>query len=95
MNAKQIEKISKALGDPYRIKIMEAVRRKEEKGWLPCTSILEMCNLSQSTVSHHLKQLVDADLLLAEKIGRNAMYKVNTEVLSEYINFLQPFTKQY
>ena len=47
-----------------------------------------MFDLAQSTVSHHLKQLVDADLLVAEKDGRTAKYRINKEGLSEYRNFL-------
>jgi len=31
------------------------------------------------------------DLLVAEKDGRNAKYKVNKEVFGEYIRFLSPF----
>jgi ArsR family transcriptional regulator len=50
-----------------------------------------MLDLAQSTVSHHIKQLVDADLLVAEKDGRNAKYKVNKEVFGAYIAFLAPF----
>ena len=90
MTPKQIEKISKALGDPYRLKIMEAIRKNEEKDWLPCTAVVEMLDLAQSTVSHHIKQLVDADLLIAEKDGRNAKYRVNKEVLSAYIGYFNP-----
>lgn len=90
LDIKKIEKISKALGDPYRIKIVEAIRKEQD--WTPCTLILEMLDLAQSTVSHHIKQLVDADLLIAEKEGRNAKYKINKEVFDDYIKFLSLFT---
>ncbi|HEX8270567.1 MAG TPA: metalloregulator ArsR/SmtB family transcription factor [Flavobacterium sp.] len=86
MEIKRIEKISKALGDPYRLKILEAI--KIEKTWLPCSTILGMCNLSQSTISHHLKQLTDADLVLVEKDGRATRYMVNKAVFDEYIAYL-------
>ena len=88
MNAKQIERISKALGDPYRLKILETIKKEESQGWLPCCAILETINLAQSTVSHHIKQLVDADLLFADKDGRNAKYKINHEILDAYIGYL-------
>jgi ArsR family transcriptional regulator len=87
---KQIEKICKALGDPYRIKIMQAV--KDEKDWLQCQAIKEMFNLAQSTISHHISQLVDADLLHAEKDGRHARYKVNKEVFGNYVSYLSDFS---
>ena len=87
---KRIEKISKALSDPYRIKIMKAI--KEEKDWLQCQAITAMFNLAQSTVSHHINQLVDADLLHAEKDGRHARYKINKKVFGDYVSFLKEFT---
>ena len=89
LDIKSVEKISKALGDPYRLKIMDAVNKKED--WCSCTCILDMFNLAQSTVSHHIKQLVDADLLIVEKDGRNTKYLVNKDIFSAYINFLNPF----
>jgi len=91
MTPKQIERISKALGDPYRLKIVEAIHRDQEKGWLPCVAIVEMLDLAQSTVSHHLKQLVDADLVIAQKDGRHARYMINKEVFTDYINFLSVY----
>lgn len=90
LDIKRIEKISKALGDPYRIRIVEAIRK--ESDWTPCTMVLEMLDLAQSTVSHHIKQLVDADLLIAEKEGRNTKYRINKEVFEDYIRFLSLFT---
>ena len=83
---KKIEKISKALGDPYRLKIMEQI--KKEKCAMQCSCIVEASELSQSTVSHHLKQLIDADLIIAEKDGRHMNYRVNKEVFSAYIHYL-------
>lgn len=91
MNNREIEKISKALGDPYRLKILEAV--KKEAGWMPCSAVIEMLNLSQSTVSHHLKQLIDADLLVAEKEGRCARYTINHSVFCEYLESIARFCK--
>ena len=89
---RRIEKISKALSDPYRIKIMQAV--KEEKDWLQCQAIKQMFSLAQSTISHHLNQLVDADLLHAKKEGRHAGYKINKEVFGEYVAYLRDFTRR-
>ena len=89
MEAKAVEKIAKALGDPYRLKIIEAIQKSD--CYTPCTSILDLFGLAQSTVSHHLKQLVDADLLIALKEGRNTKYVINKEVFASYISFLNRF----
>jgi ArsR family transcriptional regulator len=89
MDAKKIEKISKALGDPYRLKIMEMVKSQNE--WMRCACILSEFNLAQSTMSHHMNQLVDAELLIAEKDGRNMLYQINKETVAEYTKFLNVF----
>lgn len=89
MDLKKIEKISKALGDPFRLKVMEMIRK--QKAPCQCTSIVEKIDLSQSTISHHIKQLVDADLLISEKDGRNASYQINQEVLDAYIHYLSQY----
>jgi ArsR family transcriptional regulator len=88
-DVRKIERISKALGDPYRIKMMEAI--KKEQNWLQCSCLVDMFKLAQSTVSHHLKQLVDADLIIMEKEGRATKYVVNKEVFDDYVNYLKQF----
>jgi ArsR family transcriptional regulator len=90
---KRVEKISKALGGPCRIKIMQAI--KEEKNWLQCQAITQMFNLTQSTISRHISQLVDADLLRAEKDGRHTRYKINKEVFGDYVSYLSDFSDKY
>jgi len=83
---RKIERASKALSDPYRIMMLEAI--KKEKDWMQCSTIVSMFELAQSTVSHHMKQLIDADLVIAEKEGRQTKYRINQEGLNEYVNFL-------
>jgi len=88
LDAKKVERISKALGDPYRLKIMEMAKCQAENNWLKCSCVMDNIELAQSTISHHISQLVDADLLLTEKDGRNVRYRVNKDVLEGYIKFL-------
>jgi ArsR family transcriptional regulator len=89
MEAKQFEKISRALSDPHRIEILQAFKNRKE--CLPCTEVHDFIDLAQPSISHHLKQLVDADLLLPEKEGRNIKYRLNEEVVDSYIRFMQAF----
>jgi ArsR family transcriptional regulator len=89
LDYKKIERISKALGDPYRLRIIEEIRKSPD--WLQCSCIVEMLDLSQSAVSHHIKQLVDADLLVAEKDGRKTKYILNKDVFAGYASFVQGF----
>ncbi|MBC7846761.1 MAG: winged helix-turn-helix transcriptional regulator [Flavobacterium sp.] len=86
LNIKQVEKISKALGDPYRLKIMNIVSNSESCA--QCCDVSAEFNLAQSTISHHIKQLIDADLLIADKEGRNLKFVVNKEVCTAFANYI-------
>ena len=86
LNIKQVEKISKALGDPYRLKIMKIISKSES--CVQCCDVSAEFNLAQSTMSHHLKQLVEADLLIADKEGRNLKFVVNKEVCEAYAAYI-------
>ncbi|WP_298739766.1 metalloregulator ArsR/SmtB family transcription factor [uncultured Chitinophaga sp.] len=88
MDLKSVERISKAIGDPHRIKILQAVKKQ---GCLPCADICNMIDLTQSSISHHVKQLTDAGLLIAEKEGRNVRYTLDKKLLNEYTRFLATF----
>jgi ArsR family transcriptional regulator, arsenate/arsenite/antimonite-responsive transcriptional repressor len=83
MDNKKIEKISRALSDASRIAILQQFKKK--KDCLYCAEVQDLLDLAQPSVSHHLKQLVDAELLLPEKEGRNLKYILNQKVLDEYI----------
>ncbi len=85
----RLEKISRALGDPYRIQILDAIRNVPDG--LTCNTIVEIFNLAQSTVSHHLKLLVEADLLQLEKEGRFSRYFINRNTFGEYAKELKGF----
>lgn len=86
LNSKQVEKISKALGDPYRLKIMKIISKGE--GFVQCCDVSAEFNLAQSTMSHHLKQLIEADLLIADKEGRNLKFEINKEVCNAYASYI-------
>jgi ArsR family transcriptional regulator len=83
MDNKKMEKISRALSDANRIAILQEFKKK--KDCLYCAEVNDMLDLTQPSVSHHLKQLVDADLLLPQKEGRNLKYILNQQVLDDYI----------
>lgn len=85
MDLKSVERISKAIGDPHRIKILQAVKKQ---GCMPCADICDMIDLTQSSISHHVKQLVDAGLLIPEKEGRNIKYTLDKKVLNDYTKYL-------
>jgi len=88
MDAKQFEKISKALADPNRLMIIKEIKKKRQN-CLYCSDIYGKSPLTQPSISHHLKLLTDADLVIPEKEGREVKFTLNNEVLDEYINFLE------
>jgi ArsR family transcriptional regulator, arsenate/arsenite/antimonite-responsive transcriptional repressor len=79
---KQIEKISKALGDANRLKILHHLSKKGGSG--PCSEILDVIDLTQPSISHHIKILVEAGIIEPEKEGRNHKYTLNEQVLKDY-----------
>lgn len=92
MELKKAEKISKALSDPHRMKIILEVRKQKDA--LYCCDLDSVVDLSQPSICHHIKQLTDTEILLSEKEGRNVKYTLNNQVLDEYITFLQTLKKQ-
>ena len=86
LNIKQIEKISKALGDSNRIKILHHISNKGGCG--QCSDIQHVLDLAQPSISHHVRILIEAGLIEPEKEGRNHKYSMNESVISEYMQFL-------
>ena len=86
LNIKQIEKISKALGDSNRLKILHHISNKGGSG--QCSEIQHVLDLAQPSISHHVKILVEAGLVEPEKEGRNHKYTLNDDVLNEYRDYL-------
>jgi ArsR family transcriptional regulator, arsenate/arsenite/antimonite-responsive transcriptional repressor len=91
MNSKTAGKISKALADPNRLLILKEI--KKQKDCLYCVEINDLVDLAQPSICHHLKLLTDSELIVSEKEGRNVKYKLNNDVLEEYIQFLESLKK--
>ena len=84
---KQIEKISKALGDLNRLKILHYL--SDQGGCGECSSLQDVIDLAQPSISHHVKILLDAELIDGEKEGRNYRYTLNHDVMNNYIHALK------
>jgi ArsR family transcriptional regulator, arsenate/arsenite/antimonite-responsive transcriptional repressor len=84
---KQIEKISKALADTTRLKIL--LDMSEQQGTIPCSRIMSITKLAQPSVSHHVKTLIESGLIEAEKEGRNHSYNLNQTLLKAYSNWMK------
>ncbi len=80
----------KVLGDPTRLKILnfllEPVQSCCSRDDGVCGCDLEaFLGLTQPTVSHHMKQLVEAGFVTAEKRGRWVYYELAPEAFTEVI----------
>ncbi len=82
LNWKNIEKISKALGDSNRLKILSHISKKGGCG--QCAEIQGVIDLSQPSISHHIRILIESGLIEPEKEGRNHKYNLNEKLLGEY-----------
>ena len=79
--AEQIAPLLKALADPVRLRLMSLVA--SHAGGEACVCDLnDAFDLSQPTISHHLKVLHDAGLLGREKRGVWVYYRVRTAALA-------------
>lgn len=80
--AEQIAPLIKALADPVRLRLLSLVASHD--GGEACVCDLnDAFDLSQPTISHHLKVLHDAGLLGRTKRGVWVYYRVRSEAVSD------------
>jgi ArsR family transcriptional regulator, arsenate/arsenite/antimonite-responsive transcriptional repressor len=72
--ARELERVFKALADRHRVKILN--RLLGAGGAVCACDFEEMLDLKQSTVSYHLKQLLDAGIVEREKRGSYAYFSI-------------------
>lgn len=87
LSFKQIEKVSKALGDGNRLKILYYLAGRGGCG--ECAALQGVIDLAQPSISHHIKILLESGLIEGEKEGRNYSYTLNGAVLNEYLGELE------
>jgi DNA-binding transcriptional ArsR family regulator len=78
----QFERISKALADPRRFALFEAIASGGEE--CPNSRLCQEFPVSKATVSHHLKELTQAGLVESDKEGQFVTYRARRDVLKAY-----------
>ncbi len=73
--------VAKALGDPVRLQIVDVLRK--HAGKVCVCELVPLFDLSQPTVSHHLKVLREAGIVGSEREGLWAYYYVIPGALKE------------
>lgn len=94
METKKIAKVFKALSNPNRLELYLQIVKKHEtsyktgSGCLIC-EIAESLNIGAPTISHHLKELANAELIFTERKGRYLVAKVNEDMVNEVNELLK------
>ncbi len=88
-SATQIAPLLKAIADPTRLRLMSLVLSHEGAEACVC-DLLPYFDLSQPTMSHHLKVLHDAGLLDREKRGTWVFYQARPEAMAALGNLFAP-----
>ncbi|HXJ34898.1 MAG TPA: metalloregulator ArsR/SmtB family transcription factor [Candidatus Eisenbacteria bacterium] len=76
-----------ALGDPARQQILLLLSRKR----LNVGELAERFHLSRPAVSHHLKVLLHAGILVQERDGRERVYRVDATKCRRFVDRLRTF----
>lgn len=86
-DAGRMARTFKALSDPTRLRVLSHVAAQGCDAVCAC-DLIDVLDISQPTISHHLKKLVEAGLLTREQRGRWAHYTVVREAFAELRRFL-------
>lgn len=80
--------VFKALSDKNRLLILEML----SCGELCACDIIEGLNLTQPTISHHMKILKSSGLVNGEKKGKWMIYSINEKVVDDLCDFIKHIT---
>lgn len=92
-DAQTLARMFKALGDPTRVRLLSMIAARSDGEACVC-DLTEPVGLSQPTVSHHMKQLVDAGLVTREQRGKWAYYTLVPDTLAMLSGVLSPDSLQ-
>jgi ArsR family transcriptional regulator, arsenate/arsenite/antimonite-responsive transcriptional repressor len=84
--AERMARVAKALGDPIRMQLVDVLRK--HAGKVCVCELVPLFELSQPTVSHHLKVLREAGIVGSERRGLWAYYYVQPDALEDLSEWL-------
>ncbi len=85
--AERTATVFKALADPARVRIVNLLARSTEPACV--CELTPALRLAQPTVSHHLKKLVEAGLLVREQRGVWAFYTLDRDAVARAAGILE------
>jgi ArsR family transcriptional regulator len=87
--AVELERLFQALADRNRLKVVNMLAQAEGEAICVC-EFQDALGLKQPTVSYHLKQLIDAGVIVREQRGRFAFYSLQPRVLDRIADLVRP-----
>jgi ArsR family transcriptional regulator len=85
MDDQKLVRVLKALADKGRFRMVQEIAAAGE---LSCGQVGDRFDLTQPTISHHLKILADAEVLLVRREGQHGLISVNHDILEEVAGLL-------
>ena len=86
----QAARVFKALCDPNRVRILELL----QTGEVCACALLEQLEISQPTLSHHMKAMVEAGLLTERKQGKRTYYAICRQTWDEFMLVLDTISNE-
>jgi len=84
--AERMATVAKALGDPIRMQLVDVLRK--HAGQVCVCELVPLFDLTQPTISHHLRVLREAGIVGSERRGLWAYYYVNPDAMEEVSRWL-------
>ena len=81
----QLQRIAKAIADPQRFAILACIASKHE---IACKQLVAEFPITQATISHHLKELVTAELIHSRREGQLAILSCRRDICDAYVQML-------
>lgn len=91
MNTIDVALICKALGDSNRLQIVQMLSDEEK---CAC-KLLEKFEITQPTLSHHMKILCECGLVEVRKDGKWSHYSLNCNTLNAFQRFIESLSCQH
>lgn len=93
MDSKELAKIFKALGNENRLEIYKEIAKLEDvdyeqKCQCSISDLLSCLKIGAPTISHHLKELTNANLITTEKNGKFLIAHLNKKTLEKIRDFI-------
>jgi ArsR family transcriptional regulator len=85
--AVRLAEVAKALGDPIRLQLVDVLRK--HAGKVCVCELVPLFDVSQPTLSHHLKKLREAGIVDSERQGLWSYYYVLPAALDELSEWLR------